>query len=194
MLQDWTNCFWHYWCWSCGVDWDLCLRLLELTGICASDCHYCCLGGFNCCLHYHLHHALFWCHSFLISLRLPYLSLPLLHLYLPCVRLYFWHHVMLLAFKDDNTTHSFKLCHLLCIHSMIIVCDYVCTSMHICTFMMHTNDITVGMCLCVLLSANSLTCYWVNVHIGMIFICVDTMEIQIYLCPCLHVTISLHYH
>ena len=88
-------------------------------------------------------YALFSCNSFsyLLFLRLPSVSLPyFLHVTLPYVRplspyfsvflvwdfsffynliplsllsISFWHHVMLLILKEDNTNGSFYLCHLL---------------------------------------------------------------------------------
>ena len=53
--------------------------------------------------------------SVLHYLRLPCVRLCFLLLSLPyvrCLALYSWHYVILLTFKDDNTTGSFWLCHL----------------------------------------------------------------------------------
>ena len=48
------------------------------------------------------------------------------------------------------------------------------------------------MCPCMLLATNSLVCYWVNVCIDIMFFCANIILIQMYLCPCLHVTRLLH--
>ena len=78
LLWSWPICFEHCWCWPCSIRWDLCF----------SDCHYCCLCCFNCCLHYSLCLALFRCYSFLLSFR-PTLfqSTSFLPTSLPCMRL-----------------------------------------------------------------------------------------------------------
>ena len=56
---------------------------------------------------------------------------------------------------------------------MMMNLDYIHTRMHIYTFMAFTDGITAYMCLCMLLAANSLVCYWVNVWIDVMLICAD---------------------
>ena len=55
---------------------------------------------------------------------------------------------------------------------MISVFDYKYTSMDIYTFMVCTDGVTTCMCLCLLFDVNSLMCYWVDVCIDAIFVCV----------------------
>ena len=62
----------------------------------------------------------------------------------------------------------------------VYVYNYVCTS-----------GITVCTCLSMLLAANSMVCYCTNVCTVLMFICAFIIYIQMYFCPCLHVTISL---
>ena len=45
--------------------------------------------------------------------------------------------------------------------------------------------------LCVSLAASSLTYHWVNVYVDAMLIRADIIQVQMYLCPCLHVNISL---
>ena len=49
--------------------------------------------------------------------------------------------------------------------------------------MVCTDGITVSMCLCMLLDANSLVSYWNNVHTDVMFICVD---IYVHVCMLLY--------
>ena len=71
-----------------------------------------------------------------------------------CVRLlafYFWHHLMLLSVKVDNTTDSFCLCCLLCVLPIIIKSGLICTSVHLHTIIMCTDGMAVYTCPCLLL-------------------------------------------
>ena len=47
--------------------------------------------------------------------------------------------IMLLTFKDDNTTGSFWLCLLFCVLSLIIISDYLCTGMNLYTITICTD-------------------------------------------------------
>ena len=107
---------------------------------CLSEYHNCCFCCFNSCLCYDLCHALFRCHSFLLSFRLPYSNLSTLCLLVYLVGGFFvllliQHNV--LTFKEDSTTGSFELYHALCILSVIWIPTYFYTSMHIYIYGMY---------------------------------------------------------
>ena len=54
--------------------------------------------------------------------------------------------------------------------------------------MVCRDGIATCMHLCVPLVANSLTCYWLNVHV--MFVCVDITYVWMYICLCLGVPVS----
>ena len=66
---------------------------------------------------------------------------------------------MLLAFKDDNTTGSLYLCHLFYVLRVIMLSDYICTRVHLCTVVCKDGTIwnmcmfTFGSYLCGMLFA-----------------------------------------
>ena len=72
---------------------------------------------------------------------------------------------------------------------MIKISEYICTSVHIYTFMVCTDGTVT--CMYVPLAANSSTCYWVKDCVDVMFICADILEVFMYLCPCLHVTLTV---
>ena len=81
-----------------------------------SDCHYCCLGSFNCFLYYGMCQTLLRCHFYsfywdcLTSSGCLFSSLPYLRIF-PC---YFWKHVMLLTLKANNYTGCFCAIYSMC--------------------------------------------------------------------------------
>ena len=98
---------------------------------------------------------------------------------------------MLLTFKEDNTTGSFYLCHLLCVLSVSIKVDEICRSVHLCTIIKCPDGMAVYMCPCTLLV---IVCehYWLYVcQLQYADIC-GYFKIRwlLYCCSCL--IISLH--
>ena len=121
-----------------------------------SPTHKASVSKYSCCLHYCLWHALFSCHFVVFFLRLLYESACFLFSSLPCVRLpaiYFWHHVMLPTFRYQSTTDNFWLHNLFCMLSPIIISEYICTRVHLYTFVICTDAAIIGMCLCLLMVA-----------------------------------------
>ena len=76
---------------------------------------------------------------------------------------------MFLTCKEDKTTGSLLLHHLLCVLSMIKVSHYICISMCIYTFMVCADGINTCMCLCVPLTSSSVTCHWDTVFVDVMF-------------------------
>ena len=70
--------------------------------------------------------------------------------------------VMILAFKDANTNGSIHLCYLFYMLSMIMIFNYICTTMHLYTIVMCTDDAIMNMYLCMLLVATCVVCYWLG--------------------------------
>ena len=117
--------------------------------------HYSCFGSLNDSLYYCLCHAKFFCHFLLwffwdclvwVCLFLLYFSL----LYVRLLTFYFWHHVLLLALTDDNTTGSLYLCNLFYVFGVIMIYNYISTWVHLHTIVIYTDDMVMNMSLCLL--------------------------------------------
>ena len=67
---------------------------------------------------------------------------------------------------------------------VIYVYIYICTRVHLYIAMVCTDHMTIGMCLCVLLAANGMVCYWFTVYcLWCVFMWI--LYSWIYLCHCL---------
>ena len=65
---------------------------------------------------------------------------------------------MLLVLKEDNTTGTLYLCHLLCVIRMIIKSGALCTNVHLYTIIICTNGMTVYMYPFILLATGIYVC------------------------------------
>ena len=71
---------------------------------------------------------------------------------------------MFVMLKEDNTTSSFYLCYLLCVHSVIITFGTICTSVPLYTIVKCTDGMAAYMGQCMLL----ITCVVTMVFIYML--------------------------
>ena len=111
--------------------------------------------------------------------------------YMRPLAFYVWYYVMLLALKENNTTGTFYLCHLLHVLCMIIKSDAICTCLHLWTLNICTDGVAVYLCPCILLASACVIDYQLFVswlHNGYIYWYCKLMD-KSYIC--VHV---LHYH
>ena len=86
---------------------------------------------------------------------------------LHCLRIlafHFWHHIMLLAFNDDNTTGSFWLCCSFYILCMIIISHYLHTRVHLYTIVICTDGAIKEIFPCLLLVVTCAVCLWMALY------------------------------
>ena len=105
----------------------------------------------------------------LLCMRLhvfPLLSLP----YVRPLHFYFWHHVILFIYKEDNTSGSFCLSHLLHLLSMIFESGALCKGVYLYTAILCTDAVTVYMCPCMVLVIGHVLYYWLYIEYEYLYV------------------------
>ena len=70
---------------------------------------------------------------------------------------------MLLTLREYNTTDSFLPYHLFCVLHDNIVSDYICARVHLYTTGICADGTIKDMCVCLLLVATCVVCYWLDI-------------------------------
>ena len=129
-------------------------------------------------------------------MRLPCVSLSGFYL-LSCLMgdffFYFWHHVMLLTFKDDNTTYSVYVIYCACLTWSIYLTTHV--QLYVKYNYGITDGMTVDMCLNMLLTASSMVDYWIDTFCSVACVSCEPMQILYrYGCVCVHIHAMLYHY
>ena len=71
---------------------------------------------------------------------------------------------MLLMVKEAITTGSFSFVILLHIFSVFIICDHICTNVHLYRIIICTNGMVIYMCTCLWLAIACVIDYWLDMY------------------------------